>query len=591
MTKNFSTETSPVFKQLMATLANLLLLTSLINTCLASANDKYIIDDNITINTKDGATVTAILVRPKNASAPLATALQFNIYVDEKRNLQSAMQAAEFGYAGIVAFPRGKRSSPDKIVPYEYETIDTHAVLDWIVQQPWSDGQVGMYGGSYLGFAAWAATKKPHPALKTIVPYVAAIPGLGLPMENNISLNANYGWGFYVTNNKTLDNDVYKDRGRWQSLNEKWFKSGLAYRQYDTVDGTPNPLFQKWLRHPDYDSYWQKMVPFRQDFAHIDIPVLSITGYFDDGQISALHYLDEHEKCHHAPEHYLVIGPYDHWTAQTTSEDSLRGYTLDDVAKINVPELTFAWFDYIFKGAQKPALLKDKINYQLMTDNSWQSAPSFQSLHQNPMRLYLSNNKTPNGFSLSSEQNQKPDSLSQTVDLADRNISHNTGYYPWPIIQDQTTPETGISYLSEPLTQDIIMAGRFSATLKVQINKKDMDVGLTLYEVLPNGQRFHLAYLLGRASYAKDMTQRQLLTPGEIETIHFKRSRMTGKRLSKGSRLLLHLDINKNHFAQVNYGTGKAVSMESIADAKEPLEIQWFTDSFIDVPMKPYQQD
>lgn len=71
-------------------------------------------------------------------------------------------------------------------MPYEYETKDVNAVIDWIIQQSWSNGRVGMYGGSYSGFAQWAAAKYLHPALKTIVPYVAAIPGLGLPMENNV---------------------------------------------------------------------------------------------------------------------------------------------------------------------------------------------------------------------------------------------------------------------------------------------------------------------------------------------------------------------------------------------------------------------
>ena len=60
----------------------------------------------------------------------------------------------------MVADARGKRLSPDTIVPYEHEAQDTHAVLDWIVKQPWSDGKVGMIGGSYSGFTAWAATKR-----------------------------------------------------------------------------------------------------------------------------------------------------------------------------------------------------------------------------------------------------------------------------------------------------------------------------------------------------------------------------------------------------------------------------------------------
>jgi predicted acyl esterase len=80
----------------------------------------------------------------------------------------------------------------------------------------------------------------------------------------------------------------------------------------DAIDGTPNPLLQRWLSHPSYDRYWQAMVPYKGDFAHINIPVLSITGYYDDAQISAMQYFRQHTELGRNPEHYLVIGPYDH---------------------------------------------------------------------------------------------------------------------------------------------------------------------------------------------------------------------------------------------------------------------------------------
>jgi len=51
-------------------------------------------------------------------------------------------------------------------------------------------------------------------------------------------------------------------------------------------------------------------------------------------------------------------------------------------------------------------------------------------------------------------------------------------------------------------------------------------------------------------------------------------------------RLLVLLDVNKNQFARVNYGSGRDVSDESVADAGEPLHVSWHTDSFIEVPAR-----
>ncbi len=73
------------------------------------------------------------------------------------------------------------------------------------------------------------------------MPYVAAIPGQGLPMENNVFLSANYGWAFYVANGPMLDNDTYNQNERWSQLPRRWYASGRPYRQIDQVDGTPNP--------------------------------------------------------------------------------------------------------------------------------------------------------------------------------------------------------------------------------------------------------------------------------------------------------------------------------------------------------------
>jgi hypothetical protein len=79
---------------------------------------------------------------------------------------------------------------------------------------------------------------------------------------------------------------------------------------------------------------------------------------------------------------------------------------------------------------------------------------------------------------------------------------------------------------------------------------------------------------------------RHLLTPGKATLLPVTRTPLVAKQLAAGSRLLLLLTVNKNPFAQVNYGTGKDVSDESIADAERPLQVKWHDTSFIDVPLR-----
>jgi hypothetical protein len=73
--------------------------------------------------------------------------------------------------------------------------------------------------------------------------------------------------------------------------------------------------------------------------------------------------------------------------------------------------------------------------------------------------------------------------------------------------------------------------------------------------------------------------------PGKVEAIPFDKTRMVSRKLGKGSRLLVTLNVNKNRNAQINYGTGKDVSDEDIGDAKEPLQIEWQNDSFVRIPI------
>jgi putative CocE/NonD family hydrolase len=544
--------------------------------------------DQLAITGPDGLTLSAFVVRPRSARQPLPTAMVFTIYAEADRPWREAVQAAAYGYAGVVAFSRGKVASKSPVEPYEHEVRDVNTVIDWVSRQPWSNGAVGMYGGSYNGFAQWAALKNPHPALKTIVPYVAAIPGLGLPMENNVGLTANYGWAAYVGSTPYLDETNYNDRKRWDALTERWYRSGRPYREIDQLDGQPNPWLQRWLKHPAYDAYWQAMVPYgRKEYARIDIPVLSITGYYDDGQISAIEYLKQHEAHHPNPNHVLLIGPYDHVGAQRPFKTPLlRGYAIDPVAQFDTPAITFEWLDHVLRGGPRPALLKERINYQLMGANRWEHAPSLRDLHRKPTRFYLrpaGGASAPNR--LSPDRPPAGARLEQVVDFKDRSSSGNS-YYPWPILRRELDQSSGHVFVSEPLPAARRFAGSFSGELRISINKRDVDLGVVLYELTPEGDYLHLSYFLGRASFADDMSRRRLLKPGQISTVRFSRTRMAARELRAGSRLVVQVNVNKNEGAQVNMGSGKDVSDESLRDAGTPLRIRWHGDSFVDLPLQ-----
>lgn len=564
----------------------------------------YLVQDSVLITTRDGAKLSAIVVRNKNIEASKPTILFHTVYA-RKNDIDKAIEAADNGYVGVVTYTRGKGLSSDKIVPYEHEGNDVYDVIDWISKQSWSNKEVGMYGGSYVGFVQWASLKhKVHPALKTIAPSVAAAPGIAEPMENGVYFNFHYPWPHYVTNNKYLDTTLYNNRKRWGDLNMKWYETGVSYKSMDSLDGLPNPKFNKELKHPTFDDYWKKMIPYKNDFAKIDIPILNTTGYYDGGQIGSLYYLKEHYKYNKNAEHYLVIGPYTHFGAQSVPDKEVMGYEIDPVARISISDLIFEWFAYIFKDAKKPALLKDKINYQVMGANTWSHAPSLDKMatdtltfHFNKQRsgvkfksTYDTGNLGVNEHFMLSEDFNSNDYIEQTIDFADR------GKYTWNlsgggnIVTQTLTVGEGFSFTTEVFTEDVELSGSFHGAMKVTINKKDFDCTILLYEQTKEGDFHSLSIpFVGRASLSKDIEKRQLLIPNEKTSFPFTNVRMTSKKISKGSRIVVVLNGIKHPFSQINYGTGKDVSDETIADAKEPLKIRWHGESFIKIPIKNYE--
>lgn len=553
---------------------------------------RYVIEADLAIKAADGAIVCAFVVRPRAARAALTALLEFTIYTDVANNMVGARLSASHGYAGVVGYTRGKACSPGAPMPYEHDGADAASLIDWVSRQSWSDGRVGMFGGSYSGFTAWAAAKKRPKALKAILVGSPVAPAIDVPMEGNVFWSFVYPWPFFTTNNKTLDQKTYNDNDRWYGLSRKFYAEGRAYRDLDKIDGTPNPIFRKWLAHPGYDRYWQAMIPYRVEYAAIDIPVLQTAGYYYGGPGGAPYYFDQHLTYRPQAEHYLVIGPYDHVQAQRGTINALgerseffAGYQLDPIAQIDFVDLRYRWFDFVFRGAPKPSLLKDRVNYQLMAANVWRHAPSFAGMATTRKRLYFSATRQGDGHALADAAGGIEESVRLEVDLKDRRDIDEGG--PGGIESDAVDKRNAVIFTSQPLDADADGAGLFEAHLDFVTNKKDFDVSISLYELTAKGSYVLLAPYTGRLSYAIGDGRRQLLKPGKRTRVDVKALRPMGRRLAKGSRLVVVLGLIKNAGQQINYGSGKDVSDETIADAGAPVRIDWYSSSFVEIPLTP----
>ncbi|MEO6818570.1 MAG: CocE/NonD family hydrolase [Ginsengibacter sp.] len=549
--------------------------------------EKFISDDSILVKMPDGGTVSLTVFRDRKMATPQPAILLYNIYAGNEAF--DCKRAVARGYVGIVANTRGKRLSPDSIEPFENDGKDAYYIIDWISKQDWCNGKVGMYGGSYLGFAQWSATKHLHPALKTIVPQAAVGPGIDFPLLNGIVPTYLLRWLHFVIDNKLVDYAGFFNDRKWDSLAGKWYQKGLSFRSYDTLEGRPNMIYQRILQHPSYDSYWQNMIPQRDEFAKINIPILTTTGYYDDDQLGAMYYYKQYHQWNKNPNDYLIIGPFDHGGSQYKPSKILGGYRIDSVANISIIDIVFKWFDYVLKGGKLPEILKDKVNFELMGTNQWRHVATLKQMHNDSLNLYLGNQLNGKSYSLSKEKPLKSAFIDQQVDMTERNdprFRQDDIIAFTKLIYDSLSPEKEkLVFVSEPVDGSFAISGALNASIDVSINKKDIDLVLDLYEQTADGHYFALNESLQRASYAKDRTTRHLLKPGHMETIRLEHNFMISKKLEKGSRLLVMIGVNKSPNYQVNYGTGKDVSDETMADGEVPLKIRWYNSSRITVPI------
>ena len=542
---------------------------------------RYDVAEHFLIKTRRGADIAAVSVRPRGNPKPLATLLEYTIY----DSINHAKECASRGYAGVVAFVPGVHGTTASPVPYQNDGDDARAVIDWIAQQPWSDGRVGMYGEGYSGFTPWAAAKRLPASLQAIATSAPSAPGVDVPMAGNIFQNSAYRWSLYVTDKNAADEKDYYDDALWRELNEKWYLSGKRYRDFGSIYGTPNPIFLRWLNHPSYDRFWQAMLPYRDEFAKINIPVLTMTGYYAGSQPGALYYFTQHHRYNPHADHTLFIGPYDDAVMQRGPLETLQAYSVDPVALVDVRDLRYQWFDHVFKGAATPPSLSNRVNYEVMGANEWRHSDSIDAMAKSTIRYYLDPAASKDGHHLSQHKGSRAGFVHQTLSLESRT---DAAWVPsLDLISKSLVPHNHVLYESDPLPAAMELNGLFTARLDFTVNKMDLDLNIILYENTADGDYIRLFSPTNeaRASYARDRAHRHLLKAGERQTLNLRAERMTSRRLQAGSRLVVILGIGKRPDRELNYGTGEDVSVESIDDAGAPIKIRWYGDSYVEVPV------
>jgi putative CocE/NonD family hydrolase len=544
----------------------------------------------VRIRLRDGIHLAATAYLPKHQPTPAPCVLAMTPYTGDLCHDRGTYFAAH-GIPFVIVDVRGRGNSEGQFRPNIQEAEDGYDVVEWLADQPFCNGKVGMWGGSYLGYAQWAAAKEVPPQLATIVPTAAPYMGLDFPLRSNIFFPYLLQW-LHLIAGRALQSKAFADTAFWSSQFRRWYQSGRSFREIDSFLDEPSAVFQEWINHPQPDAYWDAYNPTREQYANIAMPILTITGTYDDDQLGALEHYRQH--IEHAPHpararHYLVIGPWNHsGTGRPGTE--FGGLKVGAASVIDLPRLHREWYAWTMQDGPRPDFLQRNVAYYVTGAERWRYADTLAAATAQHHPYFLDSEANANDvFSaglLSAGPGRRPPDwyVYDPRDLDGPEIraeAHAAG----DSLVDQSVVLAlrgkCLVYHSTPFAVDTEVTGFFKLHAWLAIDCFDTDFYVSVYEIAADGSSLRLSVDAMRARYRTGLRTAQLIQTREPLRYDFERFTFVSRLIKRGHRIRLVIApmgrLLDAPFAQKNYNGGGMVADESVEDAR-PVTVQLFHD-------------
>jgi hypothetical protein len=401
---------------------------------------------------------------------------------------------------------------------------------------------------------------------------------------------------------------LFGDQKFWRTKFLDAYKKHLPFKSLDSFVGNPSVNFQRILKHPTADAYYDAMLPMREQFQKIALPILTITGQYDGDELGALTYYRDHlanASSQARAKHFLIIGPWDHAGTRTPT-DEVAGVKFGPRAIVDLNDLHRQWYDWTMKAGPKPAFLKNQVAYYLLApgnsgaNGEWKYADTFETLTANPKTFYLdSKTGDSNGvFRSGSLSEKRPNNgtdafVYDPLDIHRGENVEGTDPKERTAAIDQTFAlsigKDGLVYHTDPLPNETPLVGCPALSLWLSIDTPDIDLECDLYEIQPDGTSIALWSDLRRLRYRESLREAKLVKPGEIVRCDFNPGLFVARRLMKGSRLRLVVTAVNSILWQKNYCSAEVVAEETAKDA-HTCNVQVYHDaehpSAIQLPLR-----
>lgn len=517
------------------------------------------VERSVMVPMRDGVRLSTDLYFPVGAEDKLPVILirlPYNKEVYFARQWGSA--AYDFsgqGYVVAVQDLRGRfESEGEFIVEYETEAEDGHDAITWAGTQPWSNGNVGTFGCSYLGEVQIQQAKLRNPYLKAMIPQAAggAVGSAGGlyhyfgGMHGGVNeIAPAVGW-FYGSGSKVFFRpppglsredfleirEYFNPAPKLEGINFKEIWFSLPVVDMLKKAGAPPTDFEDYISHPPGDPWWDDFA-YIKDVDRFDVPALHINSWYDYGVADTLFLFNlfqknaESERCRE--NQYVIISPTAHCQSESVPEKKIVGERDMGDARFPYWDTYVRWFDYWLKGEKNGITDMSKVHIYVMGKNEWRAENEWPLARTNYIKYY---------FHSDGHANSRYGTGKLSVKVPGKEASDRFVYDPKTPVPsvggpicctgtedapagafDQSEVEMRhdiLVYTSDELKAGVEVTGPIMAVLYISSSAKDTDFTAKLVDVCPDGTAYNIQEGILRARYREGFTNRVWMKPDGV---------------------------------------------------------------------------
>jgi len=571
---------------------------------LESLKSIAVIDQKVMVPMRDGIRLSTDIYRPKT-DKPVPVILSrspydFNPWNDRRLNAyayQTALNYVRRGYAYVVQNERGRYYSEGKWEILGAPTTDGYDSIQWLAEQPWSNGKVALIGCSSTAEWQMAVAALDPPGLAAVVPmgFGAGIGRVGEFYEQGswyrggvhqmLMTSWLYDHGFIQAseNRPTFPPDMtHEERikvSKYFDLEAEipevdWSKTLWHLPLMDIVKqlGGPDGVYDEMIRRKPNDPAWYEGGLYHDDMA-FGAPGLWFISWYDISCSPNLALVNHVRSQAGDPEvaanQFAVIAPGAHCAFGRGGQETIVGERSLGDTRFDTDGLINRWFDYWLKGEDNGVLEKTpRFQYYTMGLNKWRSSDVWPPANTETVTLYLDSQGKANSVygdgKLTFEPpgpKDHPDAF--TYDPHNPVPMHGGGfcclgskYQPGSFDQRQVEARHDVLvYSTEPLKKGLEITGPIEITLYVSSDVKDTDFTVKLVDVYPDGRAYNLCDTIQRARYREGYDREVFMEKGKVYKVRVS-SMSTSNYFSPGHRI--RIEVSSSNFPRYarNLNTG-----------------------------------